>query len=142
MSERAAFCDSQQGVKAIASELNKGHGDTAKSILNECTLSRVAADPEQHKAWSAMHDQSKPTEERFKALEQDAAATAKVELKLWNSVIKAQGKDSSAQLCKLELTTDKDGTVTPHINKSATCHVTEYTWDKSGNLVAIPDKPH
>ncbi len=123
-SENAAFCKTDKAVNKIAETLNKGDGDGAQRLLNECFQARVTADPAQHKAWTEMHDPSKTPDEKWAAVDRDFKAAEKVGNDLWKSVIKAQDTAGGAKLCKLELTTT-DGATTPAINKSETCNKTE-----------------
>jgi hypothetical protein len=128
-SESAALCKTDKGVKNIAETLNAGKGDAAQSMLNDCLHARVNADPESHKAWTDLL-KAKTPDEKLKAADRDIAAEAKVQTDLWQSVVKAQGKEGGNQLCKLELTMHGKTTTMAEIKKSATCQKTEYQLGK------------
>ncbi|MDR3614556.1 MAG: hypothetical protein P4L53_13430 [Candidatus Obscuribacterales bacterium] len=133
--ESAAFCQSDKAVNKIADNLNKGKGDDAQQLLLQCTQMRAQADPEQHKAWKDMMQATKP-EDWGNAAERDAAAMAKIETKIWQDVVKAQGAGTGKQLCKLELIKNGETVTGAEIKKSATCNITEYTM-KDGKIVPL-----
>jgi plastocyanin len=127
-SDSAAFCKSDKAVDKIAHALNKGNGDKATNLLSQCLVSRVAADPESHKAWTDFQKaetQDKNRDTKFDAADVYIAAGQKVQTEFWKSVVDAQNKDSDSHLCKLELTMDGTVATKAELNGPA-CKKTQY----------------
>jgi hypothetical protein len=102
--ESESLCRSPKGAEKIANELDKGNGDAAKKMLNECLASRLGVDAASN---TALHQFENATT-KPKMLDAEinySVAAQKVQTELWQSVQAAQGKDSSG-LCKLDLTMD------------------------------------